>query len=235
MVERVRKKRRSPVALVKQAAARLEKEYGVPTPNTRRNALEELVQTILSQNTNDLNRDRAYTSLRTHFPQWEQVMDAPAGKIAAAIKVGGLANQKSVRIKKILNIIHQRYGKLDLDFLKKMPLQEAKELLGSFNGVGPKTVACVLLFACGKPIFPVDTHISRVATRLGLLPEKCSDVKAHEILNSLVPPEKAFSFHINVIRHGRQVCRPSKPKCSECALKGICPSSDKFGQQNRSQ
>lgn len=215
-------------APIKKVISLLEKAYGKPSPKPYKNPLDELVFTILSQNTNDLNRDRAYASIRSRFPQWEQVMDAPEQEIAEAIKVGGLANQKSKRIKKILTHIDQSYGKLDLDFLKELPLHEAVELLGSFNGVGPKTVACVLLFACKRPVFPVDTHIFRIATRLGLLPPKCNDVKAHPIMGDLVPPEKVYSFHINMIEHGRRVCKPKRPQCSECVLKDICPASGKF-------
>ncbi len=221
-------KSEKPEAVVLKAADLLEKSYGTPSPKPYKDPLEELIFTILSQNTNDRNRDRAYTSLRSRFPEWEQVMVAPVLETAEAIKVGGLANQKSARIKKILTLIHDKYGKLDLNFLNKLPVTEGKELLSSFNGVGPKTVACVLLFACHKPVFPVDTHIFRVSSRLGVLPEKCSDVKAHEIMGSLVPPDRVYSFHINVIRHGREVCKPARPKCAGCALRGICPSRDKF-------
>lgn len=228
MGNRVKAKMQKPESVVKKAILLLEKEKGIPSPKPYKNPLEELVFTILSQNTNDRNRDRAYTSLRSSFPAWEQVMKAPVPEIARAIKVGGLANQKSARIKKILKLINDRYGKLDLGFLKDLTLEEGVELLSSFNGVGPKTVACVLLFSCNKPIFPVDTHIFRITTRLGLLPEKCSDVKAHEIMNSLVPAEKVYSFHINVIKHGREVCKPARPRCCECVLRDICPSRGRF-------
>lgn len=228
MVEETKKKDTRLRAVVRKAILLLDKEYGVPSPKAYKGPLEELVFTILSQNTNDQNRDRAFAALRSRFPTWEDVMRAPCQEIAQAIKVGGLANQKSERIKRILALIHETYGKLELDFLKELSVEEAKKLLGSFNGVGPKTVACVLLFACQKPVFPVDTHIFRVAGRLGLLPEKCSDVRAHEIMNSLVPPGKVYSFHLNLIRHGRQVCKPARPKCGECVLRRICPSRDKF-------
>lgn len=228
MVEETKKKDAKLRAVVRKAILLLDKEYGVPSPKPYKDPLEELVFTILSQNTNDQNRDRAFAALRSRFPTWEDVMRAPGPEIARAIKVGGLANQKGERIKRMLTLIHETYGKLELDFLKELPIEEAKKLLGSFNGVGPKTVACVLLFACAKPVFPVDTHIFRVASRLGLLPEKCSDVRAHEIMNCLVPPGKVYSFHINLIKHGRQVCKPARPKCVGCALRQICPSRDKF-------
>ena len=213
---------KKPDKIVQRAVSLLEGKYGIPSPKPYKDPLEELIFTILSQNTNDRNRDRAHDALCARFSNWEEVMEADPAEIAEAIKIGGLANQKSVRIKNILTAIHRVYGKLDLDFLKDIPLQEGIELLSSFKGVGPKTVACVLLFACDRPIFPVDTHIFRIATRLNLLPEKCNDVKAHRIMNTLVAPEKVYSFHMNVITLGREICKPAKPKCHICPLKDVC-------------
>ena len=151
--------------------------------------LDELINTILSQNTNDLNRDRAYHALRATFPTWEAVRDAPAPQVIAAIKSAGLANQKGPRIQKVLRRITEERGELDLNFLRDWPTGEAKAWLMSLDGVGPKTASIVLLFALGRPAFPVDTHIHRVTGRLGLLPPKTSAEKAHEILEELVPPE----------------------------------------------
>ena len=184
--------------------------------------LDELINTILSQNTNDLNRDRAYHALRTKFPTWEAVRDAPEAHVIAAIKPAGLANQKGPRIQKVLRRITEERGELDLNFLRDWPADEAKAWLMSLEGVGPKTASIVLLFALGKPAFPVDTHIHRVTGRLGLIPPKTSADKAHEILAELVPPEWYHSFHLNVIEHGRQVCKAQRPLCERCVLQKYC-------------
>ncbi len=184
--------------------------------------LDELVNTILSQNTNDLNRDRAYRALRAKFSTWEAVRDAPPPQVIAAIKPAGLANQKGPRIQQALRRITAERGELDLNFLRDWPMEEAKAWLMSLDGVGPKTASIVLLFALGKPAFPVDTHIHRVTGRLGLIPPKTSADKAHEILAELVPPEWYHSFHLNVIEHGRQVCKAQHPQCEKCGLQRYC-------------
>ena len=184
--------------------------------------LDELINTILSQNTNDLNRDRAYHALRAKFPAWEAVRDAPAAQVIAAIRPAGLANQKGPRIQKVLRRITAERGELDLNFLRDWPADEAKAWLMSLEGVGPKTASIVLLFALGKPAFPVDTHIQRVTGRLGLIPPGTSADKAHDILEALVPPEWYHSFHLNVIEHGRQVCKAQRPRCEQCVLQKHC-------------
>jgi endonuclease-3 len=184
--------------------------------------LDELINTILSQNTNDLNRDRAYHALRAKFPTWEAVRDAPTPQVITAIKSAGLANQKGPRIQKVLRRITAERGELDLNFLRDLPTDEAKAWLTSLDGVGPKTASIVLLFALGKPAFPVDTHIHRVTGRLGLIPPKTSADKAHEILEDLVPPEWYHSFHLNVIEHGRRVCKAQRPLCERCMLQKHC-------------
>jgi endonuclease-3 len=184
--------------------------------------LDELINTILSQNTNDLNRDRAYHALRAEFPTWEAVRDAPSGQVIAAIKSAGLANQKGPRIQAVLRRITVERGELDLNFLRELPTDEAKAWLISLDGVGLKTASIVLLFALGKPAFPVDTHIHRVTGRLGLIPPKTSADKAHGILAELVPPEWYHSFHLNVIEHGRQVCKAQHPLCDQCVLQKYC-------------
>ena len=184
--------------------------------------LDELINTILSQNTNDLNRDRAYHALRAKFPTWEAVRDAPSGQVIAAIKSAGLANQKGPRIQKVLRRITAERGELDLNFLRDLPTDEAKAWLMSLDGVGPKTASIVLLFALGKPAFPVDTHIHRVTGRLGLIPPKTSADQAHGILEELVPPEWYHSFHLNVIEHGRRVCKAQRPLCAQCVLQKHC-------------
>ena len=184
--------------------------------------LDELINTILSQNTNDLNRDRAYHALRAKFPTWEQVRDAPEAEVIDAIRPAGLANQKGPRIQRVLRRITAERGELDLNFLRDWPTAEAKVWLMSLDGVGPKTAAIVLLFALGKPAFPVDTHIQRVTGRLGLIAPGTSADKAHEILEELVPPEWYHSFHLNVIEHGRQVCKAQRPRCQVCGLRQQC-------------
>jgi endonuclease-3 len=186
--------------------------------------VSELVCTILSQNTNDANRDRAYTALRRKFPAWEQVRDAPAQQIVAAIRPAGLANQKGPRIQKVLRRIAElNPGRpLNIDFLAELPVAEAKQWLLSLDGVGPKTAAIVLLFSLNRPAFPVDTHVHRVTTRLGLIPDGTSAERAHALLEAIVPPEWYFPFHINVILHGRTVCKAQKPRCADCPLQAYC-------------
>lgn len=184
--------------------------------------LDELINTILSQNTNDLNRDRAYRALRSAFPTWAAVRDAPTKRVIAAIKPAGLANQKGPRIQKVLERITAERGQLDLNFLADMDTAEAKAWLTSLDGVGPKTASIVLLFALGKPAFPVDTHIHRVTGRLGLIPPKTTADQAHEILEALVPPEWYHPFHLLVIQHGRKVCKAQRPLCEICPLQKHC-------------
>lgn len=200
----------------------LEATFGVPFPRRREDPLDVLIETILSQSTTDSNRDRAFAQLKQRFPTWEKARRARPETIANAIRCGGLANIKSVRIKAILNEIKRRCGSLDLSFLCQMPLEEARRFLLSLDGVGPKTAACVLLFACQRPVFPADTHILRVTRRLGLIPAKCSDGRAHEILEALIPPKKCYSAHINLIRLGREICRPQNPRCPVCPLIEYC-------------
>lgn len=201
---------------------RLVQAYGQPTWRPHLDAISEVVSTILSQNTNDGNRDRAFNQLRAAFPTWEMVRDAPVEAIAAAIHPAGLAPQKAPRIKQALQFITTQRGTLDLDFLKDMPVQQAKEWLMQIKGIGPKTAAIVLLFALGRPAFPVDTHIYRVTRRLGLVDPRASVEKAHEILEQLLDPEMYYPFHLNVIRHGREVCQARKPRCAVCILKDWC-------------
>jgi endonuclease-3 len=212
--------------LIGWLAEKLDREYGAKRPPRRRtDPLDELVLTLLSQNTNDVNRDRAYAELRRRFPSWEEVMAAPAGRIEEAIRVGGLSRQKSTRLKAMLLEIKKREGGLDLSRLCGMERDEALDYLYSFKGVGRKTAAIVLLFSCGAPVFPVDTHIHRVSRRLGLVPVKAGADLAHDILDAAVPDDLKFGFHINMIAHGRRVCRPRKPECGTCCLSRRCPSA----------
>jgi endonuclease-3 len=181
-----------------------------------------LVSTILSQNTNDVNRDRAFEQLREQFPTWETVRDAPLAELVETVRPAGLAPTKAPRIQEALRRIDAERGALSLDFLAEMDLAEARAWLLSIPGVGPKTAAIVLLFALGKPAFPVDTHVHRVTRRLGLIPEKTSREKAHELLEAIVPPELYYTFHLNVIEHGRAVCHARNPECGRCVLRDEC-------------
>jgi endonuclease III len=196
--------------------------YGLPSWRNPLPPLDELVSTILSQNTNDLNRDRAFSSLRRCFPTWEQVRDADPASVIAAIRIAGLANQKGPRIQQVLQGISAECGSLDLQFLNDLPLEEARAWLMKFKGVGPKTAAIVLLFSLGRPAFPVDTHIYRVTGRLGLRPETMTVEQTHSYLERLLPPDTYYAAHLNFIRLGRELCTARKPACPRCPLHRIC-------------
>jgi endonuclease-3 len=198
--------------------------YGDPIWRNPLPAIDELVSTILSQSTNDVNRDRAYDALRARFPTWAAVRDAPSADVIAAIRVAGLANQKGPRIQEVLRAISAERGVLDLEFLREWPAAEARAWLTKFNGVGPKTAAIVLLFSLGLPGFPVDTHVHRVTRRLGLRPEKMSAEACHPYFESLLPAETFYAAHLNIIRHGREVCHALKPNCEGCLLLKLCPN-----------
>jgi len=187
-----------------------------------RDPVATLVSTILSQNTNDVNRDRAFEYLRERFPTWEAVRDAPLEALVEAVRPAGLAPTKAPRIQGALRRITAERGEISLDFLAGMGLEEAREWLLSIPGVGPKTAAIVLCFALGKPAFPVDTHVHRVTRRLGLIPPATSREKAHELLEELVPPEIYYPFHLNLIAHGRAVCHARNPECARCILRDEC-------------
>jgi endonuclease III len=200
---------------------RLAKEYGRPVLRPHRAPIDELVLTVLSQNTNDRNRDVAYFRLRDRFPTWDAVREAPVEEIEEAIRPGGLAPTKSVRIRAILDAI----GEDDLLWLADAPLDEAREYLVGLPGVGRKTAACVLLFSFGRPDVPVDTHVYRVGGRLGLWPPKTPLVKAHDELSRLCGDDGEFAYetHVLLIRHGRRTCVARAPRCPECPLRRICP------------
>lgn len=204
--------------------ARLLAFYGRPEWRQPLQPLDELVCTILSQNTNDRNRDLAYQSLRRAFPTWEQVRDAPLEAVIDAIRSAGLANQKGARIQTVLRQITAERGNLDLAFLREMPQEQAREWLLRFKGVGPKTAAIVLQFSLGMSAFPVDTHIQRVSGRLGLRPPKMTAEQAHVHLAGLFPAADYGAAHLNLIRLGREICQARKPKCGACPLADICPS-----------
>jgi len=209
---------------------RLEGEFGRPVNGRARKRLpplDELILTILSQSTNDGNRDVAYARLRARFPRWEQVLDADLRAIQAAIRPAGLHRQKAPRIRRILRRLRDERGALSLAFLKRMPVPDAIDWLTRFDGVGPKTAACVLLFSLDRPAFPVDTHVERLGARLGFFRKGASSKEMHRVMAARFEPADYFAAHINFIRHGRAVCRP-RPRCAECVLGDLCPSRRKF-------
>ena len=201
--------------------------FGEPIWRNPLPAIDELVSTILSQNTNDINRDRAFDALRAKFPTWESVRDAKAEDVIAAIKPAGLANQKGPRIQQVLRAITEERGSLNLDFLAGLPIEEARSWLTKFNGVGPKTAAIVLCFSLNMPAFPVDTHVYRVTGRIGLRPEKMTVEQAHPHLESVLPPETYYAAHLNIIRLGREICHARKPNCPQCPIVKLCEYKEK--------
>jgi endonuclease-3 len=201
--------------------------YGEPIWRTPLPAIDELVSTILSQNTNDINRDRGFNALRAKFPSWEEVRDANAEDVINAIRPAGLANQKGPRIQQVLRAITEERGSLNLDFLAELPVEEARAWLTKFNGVGPKTAAIVLCFSLNMPAFPVDTHIYRVSGRTGLRPEKMTVEQAHPHLESIFPPETYYAAHLNLIRLGREICGARKPNCPQCPIIELCDYKEK--------
>lgn len=201
---------------------RLLEHYGQPHWRRRLPPLDELISTILSQNTNDQNRDRAFKTLRQRFPTWEAVRDADPAEVIAAIRTAGLANRKGPRIQEILRQITALRGNLSLDFLQELPDEEAYRWLMQFKGIGPKTAAIVLLFSLDKPAFPVDTHIHRVSGRLGLRPSPMNAEQAHSHLAGLFPAGAYYAVHLNLIRLGREICQARIPRCSICPLNDLC-------------
>ncbi len=200
----------------------LDNEYGTLAWRSHGGPLETLVMTILSQHTSDKNSERAYDNLRRAYGDWDDVRNAPAPEIADTIRSGGLADSKAPRIKNVLEQIYQKTGTVSLDFLREMPTPEARDYLTAFHGVGPKTMACVLMFSLCRPVLPVDTHVFRVSHRLGLIEKRIGEARAHAALEALVPPARVYAFHVHMIRHGRRVCVAQKPRCSACVLRERC-------------
>jgi endonuclease-3 len=210
-------------ARLRQIARRLRRAYGAPPAPRRLPPLDELVLTILSQNTNDTNRDRAYADLRAKLPAWEDVAAAPLPVIERAIRSGGLAPTKAPRIRAVLRALRDRGITLDDRGLRRIRHDRLFDLLVALPGVGPKTAACVLLFSLDRPYFPVDTHVHRIAIRLGLVAPRSTAVQTQTQLQAALAPAEMYEVHMNLIRHGRHVCVALRPICSQCVLNDICP------------
>jgi endonuclease-3 len=208
--------------LANEVYRRLLAAYGEPDWRSHFLPVEELVLTLLSQNTSDINSGRAFEALQARYPTWQAVMDAPTDELAHTIRSGGLARQKAPRIQSALRRILQERGELNINHLADLPTDEAMRWLTSFDGIGHKTASIVLLFCFGKPAFPVDTHVGRVTRRLGLAGTKETEEKIKAIWESLAPAEWYYPLHLNLIRHGRQVCRARAPNCPACVLSDIC-------------
>lgn len=200
----------------------LSAHYGLPEWREPLPPVDELISTILSQNTNDQNRDKAFNRLRDKFDSWEAVRDAPEEEVVDAIRTAGLANQKGPRIQEALREITRERGEIELDFLKEKENEQARQWLKDLKGVGPKTAAIVMQFSLDMPAFPVDTHIMRVSKRVGLIPGEMNAEKAHEHLEGLFREDQYGPGHLNLIRLGREICHPRNPECEICPLKGIC-------------
>jgi endonuclease-3 len=206
---------------------RLRLVYGVPLAEPHGHPIAELILTVLSQSTNDRNRDVAYLALRERFPSWEEVRDAPVNALEEAIRPGGISKVKSQRIHDILVAIEDTNmspGTLDLAWMRDAPVSESRDFLCALPGVGRKTAACVLLFAYGLRDIPVDTHVSRVGMRLHLLRPGAPFEELHDAMLALTPPGAELEFHVNLLRHGRRTCHAQRPQCAACTLRGVCPS-----------
>jgi endonuclease-3 len=218
---------------IQSIITRLTSIYGEKKlPARRITPLDELVFTILSQNTNDVNRDRAYANLRRLFPTWDAVLAADPAQVEEAIRVGGLSKQKSLRIHRILYEIKQQHGSLSLDFLQSWEMDSIHDYLIKLKGVGEKTVACVLLFSLGLPALPVDTHVHRVTQRLGLVLAGTDEKRTMELLLKQVPSLDRYAFHVLIIQHGRSICHARKPDCPNCVLLSLCPFGQKVTDQS---
>ena len=205
---------------VSRVRKRLREIYGLPSGEPHRRPLDELILTVLSQSTNDRNRDVAFFALRDRFDGWEAVRDAPLEHVEAAIRPGGISKVKSQRIQQILRAIGEP---LSLDWIEDAPLDKSRAALCALPGVGRKTAACVLLFSYGLREVPVDTHVSRVATRLGLLRPSAPFDELHDQMLALTPPGAELELHMNLLRHGRRTCHARSPECGACDLRRMCP------------
>ena len=210
-------------------ASQLEEMYGSQTWTRTLSPMDELISCILSQNTSDTNRDRGFDALKEAYPNWEDVRTAPTSELVNVIRPAGLANQKAPRIQQILTTILEERGEYNIDFLRSLPIAEAKAWLTKMNGIGPKTAAIVLCFGFNLPAFPVDTHVNRVSKRIGFMPESISVEDAHDVMEAIAPPEDYYRFHIQLITHGRTLCKARTPLCEQCPLQSHCD----YYQSNR--
>jgi endonuclease-3 len=214
---------------VREIYRRLKARFGPLETPPRREPLEELILTVLSQNTNDLNRDRAFASMRARYPTWDALAGASVQDLAGSIKVGGLSNVKAPRILAILAEIRAREeGSLNLSWMSGAGTERVRAYLSSLPGVGPKTAACVLAFSLRRPVLPVDTHVFRTAKRLGLLGERADAEKAHSELGAIVPARIRIPMHVGLIRLGREICHPRRPSCHICPLASLCPTAPRY-------
>jgi endonuclease III len=207
---------------------RLRRAQGPFEPKPALPIVDELVLTVLSQHTSDINRDRAFAGLKQRFPTWEQVASAPPEQIADSIRSGGIADVKAGRIKAILDEIRSREGKLTLDRLRELGDQEVADYLCELPGVGPKTAACVLVFSMGRPAFPIDTHVHRIARRLGWIADKATAEHAHAVLAPAIPADIRYDLHVAFIDHGRKICKPKMPRCSDCEVFDHCEAGPRL-------
>ena len=210
-----------------QVQERLRHRFGTPTWHVKLPAVDELVCTILSQNTNDINRDKAFKALKERYPNWEAVRDADPAELQSVIRIAGLANQKGPNIQAALRDITEERGEIDLDWLREKDPEEARKWLVKLRGVGPKTAAIVMVFALGMPAFPVDTHIYRVTGRIGLRPRDLDISKTHAYMEQIADPDDFGSLHLNLINLGREICQARKPKCPICPIIDLCQYEDK--------
>ena len=213
---------------VKQVIKLLSTEYGKRNWQRRQSPISVLVQTILSQNTSDRNSGQAFEQLVASFDSWEDMADARVDAISHSIKAGGLGVVKARYIKQALQEVRRKRGDFELDFLRSLPVDEGRDWLRQLPGVGMKTASCVLLFSLGMPALPVDTHVFRVAKRLGLVGSRVSVEQAHRLLEGLVPPQNVYRLHVLLIEHGRRTCKAQRPRCEDCVLRMLCPSYEEF-------
>lgn len=213
---------------IRTVLGRLRKRYGELLPPRRADPLDELVLTVLSQHTSDLNAERSFAGLRAAFPSWEAVVRAPTRRVADAIRSGGLADTKAPRLQAILRDVAERRGAYDLSYLRDLSDDDARAELMSLPGVGPKTAAVVLSFSLGRDAMPVDTHVHRVARRLGWIPPTASAERADRILHELIPDGMRTELHVALIRLGREICKAPTPRCRQCPLNDICPTAPRY-------
>jgi endonuclease III len=207
---------------IRAVQRRLRRQQGPFTPKPRLPVIDELIATVLSQHTSDVNSGRAFATLKRRLPAWEEVLDAPTGEVANAIRSGGIADQKAPRIQRILAEIEEREGRIDLSRLEGLDDGEVERYLITLPGVGPKTAACVLTFSMGRAAFPVDTHVHRVTARLGWIPPGASAERAHQLLSRRIPADIRYDLHVALVNHGRAVCKAQRPRCGPCVLRDLC-------------